>query len=82
MQLLEYITQRLMVVLLPMGSYHFWKVDVYLEASEQDDLAKFIECGCMIYQTEQNNYLDKVIKRAGELNIPHDFGIQKQSRKN
>ena len=55
-------------------SYHFWKDWMaYLEASEQDNLAKFIECGCMIYQTEQNNYLDKVIKRAEELNIPHEL---------
>ena len=55
-------------------SYHFWKDWMaYLEASEHDNLAKFIECGCMIYQTEQNNYLDKVIKRAEELNIPHEL---------
>ena len=55
-------------------SYHFWKDWMsYLEASEHDNLATFIECGCMIYQTEQNNYLDKVIKRAEELNIPHEL---------
>ena len=63
-------------------SYHFWKDWMaYLEASEQDNLAKFIECGCMIYQTEQNNYLDKVIKELKNLKYPMSYGIQKKSKK-
>lgn len=55
-------------------SYHYWKNwKSYLDFEDESGLAKFIECGCMIYQTEQNEYLKKVIDRAKELNIPHEL---------
>jgi len=55
-------------------SYHYWKNwKSYLDFEDESGLAKFIECGCMIYQTEQNEYLKKVIDRAQELNIPHEL---------
>ena len=54
--------------------YHYWKNwKSYLDFEDESGLAKFIECGCMIYQTEQNEYLKKVIDRAQELNIPHEL---------
>ena len=55
-------------------SYHYWKNwKSYLDFEDESGLAKFIECGCMIYQTEQNDHLKKVIERAKELNIPHEL---------
>tara|TARA_A100000164_G_scaffold281041_1_gene253419 strand:+ start:2018 stop:3322 length:1305 start_codon:yes stop_codon:yes gene_type:complete len=54
--------------------YHYWKDwENYLEYTDESGLAKFVECGCMIYRTEQNKYLDTIIKRAKELNIPHEL---------
>ncbi len=55
-------------------SYHYWKNwKSYLDFEDESGLAKFIECGCMIYQTEQNDHLKKVVERAKELNIPHEL---------
>ena len=52
--------------------YHYWKDwENYLGCMDEKGLAKFIECGCMIYKTEANQYLKKVIQRAIELNIPY-----------
>ena len=52
--------------------YHYWKDwENYLGCMDEKGLAKFIECGCMIYKTEANQYLKKVIQRANELNIPY-----------
>ena len=54
--------------------YHYWKDwENYLEYTDESGLAKFVECGCMIYRTEQNNYLETIISRAKELNIPHQL---------
>ena len=54
--------------------YHYWKNwKNYLEFSDEKGLAKFIECGCMIYQTDTNQYLEKVIGRAEELHIPFEY---------
>ena len=54
--------------------YHYWKNwRNYLEFSDEKGLAKFIECGCMIYQTDTNQYLEKVIGRAEELHIPFEY---------
>ena len=53
--------------------YHYWKDwEKYLEFNDESGLAKFIECGCMIYKTEANQNLKKVIQRADELNIPYE----------
>ncbi len=52
--------------------YHYWKDwENYLGVLDEKGLAKFIECGCMIYKTEANQYLQKIIQRANELNIPY-----------
>ena len=52
--------------------YHYWKDwENYLGCMDEKGLAKFIECGCMIYKTEANQQLKKVIQRADELNIPY-----------
>ena len=54
--------------------YHYWKNwKNYLEFPDEKGLAKFIECGCMIYQTDTNQYLEKVIGRAEELHIPFEY---------
>ena len=51
--------------------YHYWKKwEEYLEYKDEKGLAKFIECGCMIYQTKENDYLKNVITRAQELKYP------------
>ena len=53
--------------------YHYWKKwEEYLEFKDEKGLAKFIECGCMIYQTKENDYLKNVINRAQELEIPFE----------
>ena len=53
--------------------YHYWKKwEEYLEYKDEKGLAKFIECGCMIYQTKENDYLKNVITRAQELEIPYE----------
>ena len=54
--------------------YHYWKNwNKYLELSDDHDFAKFVESGCMIYRTEENGYLDTIINRAKELNIPFEL---------
>ena len=54
--------------------YHYWKEwSKYLEDFDKKGLAKFIDCGCMIYRTEDNNYLEKIISRADELSIPYEL---------
>ena len=59
--------------------YHYWKNwENYLEFSDEKGLAKFIECGCMIYQTDTNQYLEKVIGRAEELHIPFEYWVPAQ----
>ena len=59
--------------------YHYWKNwKNYLEFSDEKGLAKFIECGCMIYQTDTNQYLEKVIGRAEELHIPFEYWVPTQ----
>ena len=53
--------------------YHYWKKwEEYLEYKDESGLAKFIECGCMIYQTHENDYLKNIIARANELKIPFE----------
>ena len=53
--------------------YHYWKKwEEYLEYKDENGLAKFIECGCMIYQTHENDYLKNIIARANELQIPFE----------
>ncbi len=54
--------------------YHYWKNwSSYLGLGEDVTLSKFIQCGCMIYRTESNNYLKTIIARADELSIPYEI---------
>ena len=63
--------------------YHYWKDwENYLGCMDEKGLAKFIECGCMIYKTEANQQLKKVIQRADELNIPYKEWDPKDIKKN
>ena len=63
--------------------YHYWKDwENYLGCMDEKGLAKFIECGCMIYKTEANQQLKKVIQRADELNIPYKEWDAKDIKKN
>jgi len=53
--------------------YHYWKKwEDYLGVADESGLAKFIECGAMVYKTEVNGYLEKVMANAAALNIPFD----------
>ena len=59
--------------------YHYWKNwERYLDFKDEKGLAKFIECGAMVYQTEANKFLEKVIGRAKELKIPYEEWDPKQ----
>ena len=54
--------------------YHYWKNwSNYLGNLDKTQLARFVECGCMIYRTEQNKYLSKILSRADELSIPYEL---------
>ncbi len=52
--------------------YHYWaQWRDYLEAGEED-LAKFVECGCLVMATEMNGYLEKHKKFSGDLECPFE----------
>ena len=51
--------------------YHYWRDWAeYLGLPSGAELAKFIECGCMVMKTEQNDYLTKHIENSAALDIP------------
>ncbi len=53
--------------------YHYWKNwNNYLNEISPSDLSKFIECGCMIYKTKQNDFLKKILHISDELSIPYE----------
>ena len=53
--------------------YHYWKNwKSYLECEDEIELARFIECGAMIYKTKLNGYMKTIIERANELKIPYE----------
>ena len=53
--------------------YHYWRdwTD-YLGLPARTELAKFVECGCMVMKTEQNGYLAKHIENSADLGIPFE----------
>ncbi|MEE2805348.1 MAG: FAD-dependent oxidoreductase [Pseudomonadota bacterium] len=51
--------------------YHYWKDWSNYLGIDDTLLAQFIECGCMVYLTEQNRFLETVLARADELDIPY-----------
>ena len=53
--------------------YHYWKNwKQYLEIGNDSELAHFVECGCMVYQTPQNNFLQPILEHADQLTIPYE----------
>ncbi len=51
--------------------YHYWaNWRDYLEAPEGEDLARFVECGCLVMQTEANGHLEKHIEFSRALDCP------------
>ncbi len=51
--------------------YHYWRDwQDYLGLSSRADLARFVECGCLVMKTEENEFLDKHIQHSLTLNIP------------
>lgn len=62
--------------------YHYWKDWAgHLGVADERGLAKFVECGCMIYRTEANNHLNTIIERADELSIPYEIWDPEQIEK-
>ena len=58
--------------------YHYWRdwAD-YLGLPAPEELAKFIECGCLVMKTAQNGYLENHKKNSSLLDCPHeDWGPQ------
>ena len=52
--------------------YFYWKNwNDYLQFVDERGLATFKETGCLIMQTQANNYLEKHIKICDELQIPY-----------
>ena len=53
--------------------YHYWhEWAKYLETGDERGLAKFIECGCLVMQTEHNDHLAKHVRLSKELGIPFE----------
>ena len=53
--------------------YHYWHDWAkYLETDDERGLAKFVECGCLVMQTEHNDHLSKHIRLSRELGIPFE----------
>ena len=53
--------------------YHYWhEWAKYLETDDERGLAKFVECGCLVMQTELNDHLSKHIRLSRELGIPFE----------
>ncbi|NNE80854.1 MAG: FAD-binding oxidoreductase [Silicimonas sp.] len=53
--------------------YHYWRDWAeYLGLPDTEELAKFIECGCLVMKTEHNGYLEKHKKNSAMLDCPHE----------
>ncbi len=53
--------------------YHYWRDWAeYLEAPSGDDLARFVECGCLVMKTDQNGQLEKHMKNSAALECPFE----------
>ncbi len=54
--------------------YYYWKDWAnYLGASDESGHAEFIECGCLVMQTEHNGHLKRHTSLCDELNIPYEI---------
>ena len=53
--------------------YHYWRDWAeHLEAPEGEDLARFVECGCMVMKTEANGQLARHMENSADLSIPFE----------
>lgn len=53
--------------------YFYWKDwEAYLQATDERGAAEFIECGCLVMQTEVNNHLKRHCALADQLSIPYE----------
>ncbi len=60
-------------------SYFAWKHwREYLEVDDDRGLALFHETGALVMQTEQNGYLDKIIRNVRDLEIPYEVWSPEQ----
>ena len=51
--------------------YHYWRDWAeYLEASSEETLAEFKECGCLVMKTEGNGFLERHLEHSRALKIP------------
>ncbi|MDE0111691.1 MAG: FAD-dependent oxidoreductase [Albidovulum sp.] len=54
--------------------YHYWKNwDEYLGVRDPTGMAEFRETGCLVMQTEGNNFLEKHGRLSRELGIPCEY---------
>ena len=44
----------------------------YLEAGPEETLAKFVQCGCMVYKVDANNKMETIMARARDLGVPFE----------
>jgi len=53
--------------------YHYWRDwRDWLEAPAEADLARFVECGCLVLATEANGHLEKHKANSARLNCPFE----------
>jgi len=63
------------------GSF-FWRDWAnYLGVEDENGLAKFRNCGCLVMQTAQNNYMKAHITHCDSLNIPYEIWNSEQIKK-
>lgn len=61
--------------------YHDWKNwSEYLGQSDMQELARFVETGTLVMKTAGNGYLEKVLRSAEHLEIPHENWSDNQIR--
>ena len=54
------------------GYYYWIKWAEYLEAEDELGLVNFINTGCLVFKTELNGYLDKVMTSLSDLGIDYE----------
>ena len=61
--------------------YHYWRDWAeYLGLPKGEELAKFIECGCLVMKTEHNGQLEKHMKNSSLLDCPYEeWSVEKVS---
>ncbi len=53
--------------------YHYWRDwRDYLGAPATEDLARFVECGCLVMATQANGFLTKHMENSAKLDCPYE----------